>query len=534
MSSIAVVVSVVYSIIDISAGIRTGLPFYGALLLLSAITFFLNRRRQYTLSSVVFLTACNVIIFLFSSGDINRTGVYMYFLSIAVSSFVLFGLQKPVYSIGFSILPAVLFFVSYWGDVHLMPTMRFTDEYMKFIFATNFSVALLASLLQIIFLVMVNHSAEQELIHTAQELERTQERNDMVIHAVNAGVYEWSIPNNYVRISNQWKALLGWGENELQEVNLVSFLEMVHPEDRDRMQGTIDLHFKNRKPYSSEVRIRMKNGEYRWFIDSGITKFGPNGAPLLTVGSIINIHEMKLSEEKIRVQNELLGKANKELDSFVYSVSHDLRAPLSSILGLTNVYTMSTDAADKDDIVKLINNRASALDSFIKEVLDYSRNSRQELKITPLTILEVVREVVQGLNYMEGYDQLLIHIDIDPRFVVNCDYERLKVVLNNFISNAVKYRDPAKDSYIRIRASAGTSRWQLVIEDNGIGIRPEHVNKIFDMFYQAHTQSKGSGLGLYIVTETLNKLNGSVKVDSTFEVGSTFTIELPLTFEPVM
>ena len=98
----------------------------------------------------------------------------------------------------------------------------------------------------------------------------------------------------------------------------------------------------------------------------------------------------------------------------------------------------------------------------------------------------------------------------------------------------MKYRDPAKDSYIRIRASAGTSRWQLVIEDNGIGIRPEHVNKIFDMFYQAHTQSKRSGLGLYIVTETLNKLNGSVKVDSTFEVGSTFTIELPLTFEPVM
>jgi signal transduction histidine kinase len=235
-----------------------------------------------------------------------------------------------------------------------------------------------------------------------------------------------------------------------------------------------------------------------------------------------------LAEEKILQQNELLAKANKELDYFVYSVSHDLRAPLSSILGLANIYSMTADEQERADIIRMVGDRAQVLDNFIREVLDYSRNARLELKLHSLNLSEIVLEVLETFKHMEGFRNVEMRVDVDRQLTVTSDRERIKVILSNLLANAVNYRDHGKKSIITIRAVVNTEFWAVQIEDNGIGIKPEHHDRIFDMFYKAHDRSKGTGLGLYIVRETLHRLKGEIEVRSEYGKGSVFGFQVPM------
>jgi PAS domain S-box-containing protein len=349
----------------------------------------------------------------------------------------------------------------------------------------------------------------------------------MVVEAVNAGIYEWRVADQAIYVSPTWKRLLGYREDELKNISMDLYFSIVHPNDLGRINLTIAEHFKNKKPYFNEYRILNKSGEYLWFMDSGYTKFDNKGKPMITVGSIIDINERKLAEEKIIQQNDLLAKANTELDRFVYSVSHDLRAPLSSILGLTNVYTLSAEPSERETIIKLISDRANTLDAFIREILDYSRNSRRTLKLQWVNLRKLVDEVIEELGYMKGFERLRLEVDIDTALEVMTDRDRLKVVLNNLVANSVKYSDYGKDSFIRISSSLDSGRWSLAIEDNGIGIKPEHHERVFDMFYQAHDHSQGSGLGLYIVKETIQRLQGEIQMNSIYGSGTKFFIVMP-------
>jgi signal transduction histidine kinase len=234
------------------------------------------------------------------------------------------------------------------------------------------------------------------------------------------------------------------------------------------------------------------------------------------------------SETSLWQQNSLLEKTNKELDHFVYSVSHDLRAPLTSILGLTNIYKLTHEPPERDKIIDMISNRAKMLDAFIGEVLDYSRNSRLEPEIKSLAVRELIEEVLAGMKHMPGVEQVDVDIQCPPEFSVFSDRKRLKVVLNNLVANAIHYRDTSKQSKLVIKCYPAHGSWVTNISDNGIGIKAEHINRIFDMFYKANDRVHGSGLGLYIVRETLQRLGGQITVSSEYTVGTTFTIILPI------
>jgi len=272
------------------------------------------------------------------------------------------------------------------------------------------------------FLINRNKECEESLIASeeaiqkaADELKQSETRYAMALQGTRAGIYHWYVGANRVEVSPHWKSLLGYSPTEMTTLNLDIFFTMVHPDDAARTSEAVMSHIKNQLPYQNEVRLRTKDGEFRWFQDSGVGKTDASGNLEVVIGSIIDIHERKMAEEKVRQQNELLAKANKELDYFVYSVSHDLRAPLSSILGLTSIYSMSKTAGEKEDIVKMIGDRANVLDEFIREVLDYSRNSRLEVKPQPVMVLErhQPRAVGQarhafGIGFRLGRDRLAV------------------------------------------------------------------------------------------------------------------------------
>ncbi len=235
------------------------------------------------------------------------------------------------------------------------------------------------------------------------------------------------------------------------------------------------------------------------------------------------------SELDLLRKNEMLIKANEELDQFAYRVSHDLRAPLSSILGLINLYGLSPAAEEKQHIISLISGRVKKLDEFIRDILHHSRNMRLEVNTDAVQLHSLVHDVLSQINHMKDFGKQKIENQIPKDFVVLTDRSRMQIVLSNLISNAVKYYDPAKpEPFIRIYAEKQTTHWRLTITDNGIGIEESHLDKLFNMFYRAHAYGEGSGLGLYIVKEICHKMGGSVSVQSKYGEGSMFTVTLPL------
>ncbi len=258
---------------------------------------------------------------------------------------------------------------------------------------------------------------------------------------------------------------------------------------------------------------------------------------LISIYSLITVMKLNYEAQKrlqqikstVEDQNLELTKTNEELDRFVYSASHDLRSPLSSIKGLVNIFELDK-AAKKEEYLPKINDRIDTMDKFIKEITDYSRNSRVQVSFEYVLLFPLVNEVVSSIQYADNVDKIFFNIEIDEDFVIRSDEYRIKIILNNLISNAIKYADLKKEKpCVIVKAIKEEDVAIVQVIDNGIGIRDEFINKIFNMFYRATEQSTGSGLGLYIVSESVRKLKGTVEVESALGKGSTFSLRLPQT-----
>lgn len=535
-SLLLIAVAGFYLGLDYLNGMFEFLPWYGIMLGVGIACVVLNRMYFYRASSLLLLITVNALVFLFADVDHPIGGVFFYFMTVSVVGLILFSKEgNRVLQLIFGIVPILLGLAAILWDFNLIGFPPRNPEILQITFVANFTIGILTTVVIVLFLIIRNEESEESLIASeaamkkaSEDLKLSEERYSMALQGTRAGIYEWHVTEDRVEVSPHWKSLLGYSPSEMLGVRLETFMGMVHPDDTARVSAAILNHVKNQLPYQNEVRLRNKDGTYRWFQDSGVGKADTEGNLKVVIGSIIDIHERKEAEEKVRHQNELLAKANKELDYFVYSVSHDLRAPLSSILGLTSIYTMSKTPSEKDEIVKMIGDRANVLDEFIREVLDYSRNSRLEVRPQPIMIWEVVDEVLSGLEHMDGFDAMTVRTSIPSDLTVSSDRERLKVILANLYSNAIKYRDHAKESFLATKAYRTDGEWFLEIQDNGIGIREEHLPHIFDMFYKAHDTSRGTGLGLYIVQEAVQRLNGQIVVTSKYGVGTTFTIRTPL------
>jgi signal transduction histidine kinase len=235
----------------------------------------------------------------------------------------------------------------------------------------------------------------------------------------------------------------------------------------------------------------------------------------------------KEAEIKLQKTNQELSKRNTELDNFVYSVSHDLRAPIASVLGLINLARKDKDRNMKDTYLEMINNSALQQDHFIKEILDQSRNSRLDVKREEILFQPIIDETFSQLSFATPTGKAVEKIiSVQQEKPFYCDRWRLKVILNNIISNAIRYRN-GRDPVIKVNVDVTAHGAQLSIEDNGKGIAKEHLKNVCRMFYRATDDGAGSGLGLYIVKEAIDKLNGSIKIDSVEGQGTTVKLSIP-------
>ena len=257
---------------------------------------------------------------------------------------------------------------------------------------------------------------------------------------------------------------------------------------------------------------------FPYFIDNELQYVIING---------VDITELKKTQQTIETKNQELQKLNNELDNFVYRVSHDLRGPLLSIKGLVSLILNITNLDDDLlEYIHLIDTSATRLDGTIQEILEFSRNARLEIFKETFDVKEMVQGIFDDLRYATD-------TSIEMQYISECgdqiftDKYRLSTLLKNIIGNAVKYRRIGIDNaYVHFKISETDQKTIITVEDNGEGIAPANIDKIFKMFYRGSNTGVGTGLGLYICKEIVEKLKGSLEVTSELGKGSKFMITL--------
>lgn len=252
------------------------------------------------------------------------------------------------------------------------------------------------------------------------------------------------------------------------------------------------------------------------------------GVPVMLDNETIGIYGVYVDiTDRMRVEEELKIR-NAELDNFVYKVSHDLRAPLSSILGLVNLAKLPGNSDDPMDYIAIIGNKVQHLDHFIGDVLSHSKNLKMEVSISKVDLASIIDSTFTDLNYLQGAKEMIKNVKIDGVDFYS-DPWRISEIFRNLISNAIKYRqlDGSRMPEITVKIHIDNLRADISFADNGIGITEQNLNRIFEMFFRATEQSDGSGIGLYIVKNAVEKLGGQITVASKHREGTRFNIVLP-------
>jgi len=296
-------------------------------------------------------------------------------------------------------------------------------------------------------------------------------------------------------------------------------------------------HYTNLKPGTYTLYVKGSNNDGIWnakpatFTFTVLPYFYQTVWFKVLLGLIIILFLLLIYRTRVHsveLRNNELKKLNAELDRFVYSASHDLRAPLASVLGLVDLAEKETTNAMMYKYLKMIETTVKKLDAFTREITDYSRNARQELDIRLVHVDQLVTNTIDSLKFLDKDNKIEITVNITGDYELYSDPRRISVILHNLISNSYIYHLPQRPNpFIKIQVSKEYNRTIFKIIDNGKGIREEHLNYIFKMFYRASEGNNGSGLGLYIVKETVDKLRGRVTVDSKYGEGTAFTVIIP-------
>jgi signal transduction histidine kinase len=238
--------------------------------------------------------------------------------------------------------------------------------------------------------------------------------------------------------------------------------------------------------------------------------------------------ELQSKNNTINDTNIQLTRLNAELDSLVYRTSHDLRSPITSILTLVEIIKGEQEEVNRNAYLDMQTKTLFRLDALITDTLDFAKNKRMELNFEPVDFNELIQCALQDHVYAENSPYVTKIVEIEQKVKFISDRIRLKIVINNLISNALRYHNRDQEMpYLKILVTVSVSQAEIKIIDNGQGIEEKHLEHIFTMFYRANKATTGSGLGLYIVKDAIEKMGGYIKLESKINVGTEFVFVIP-------
>jgi PAS domain S-box-containing protein len=357
------------------------------------------------------------------------------------------------------------------------------------------------------------------------------ERLSLALEAGNLGFWDWHVPSGSVQFGGCWASMLGYQFDEI-EPHVRSWEKLVHPEDMPAVQRALEAHFKGERPvYEAEHRLLHKDGSWHWILDRGrVVERDERGAPVRVVGIHADIHEQHQIREELKA-------ASKRKDEFLATLAHELRNPLAPLRTGLAIIKRNPSGPEAAQAREMMSRQLSHMVRLIDDLLDVSRITRGKLEIRSddITLQSVVESAIEGSRpFIDAAHQTLsVELPIEE-VRIRGDLTRLSQVLSNLLVNAAKYTP--EGGYIKVAASMQGADVIVQVTDNGIGIPPEMLTSVFDMFGQVNQTLEraqgGLGIGLALVKRIVELHKGEVKAESLgLGKGSTFTIKLPARVE---
>ena len=325
-----------------------------------------------------------------------------------------------------------------------------------------------------------------------------------------------------------------------QAVSPEQIASRIHPDDQALSFRVWEHALATQQPLELECRILNQAGDYRWMLGRALPSRNEQGAVVQWIGTYTDIHEHKLAQERItqaqrllRDNNEELTRVNVDLDSFIYSASHDLKGPITNIEGLLQALAdeLPLEARQCPPVYNILGMLTRSVERFqhtIEQLSDVAKLQREHgLPLAPVPLAPVVQGVLLDLAPLLRSAGARLDLDLAEGVGVRFLEKNLRSVVYNLLSNALKYRAPARISRIQVRAHPDGPHLRLSVQDNGLGINATGQRRLFGLFERLHTHVEGSGMGLFMVRKMVENAGGRILVESEEGTGSTFTVLLP-------
>ena len=377
-----------------------------------------------------------------------------------------------------------------------------------------------------------------KIVELKREAHKYEEIGRLALEGGNFGIWAMDLANGVIQHYNGWKHILGYDDDDLAE-DMESYVELIYKDDYAKMREIFKKHLSGSE-FVVEYRIKCKDETYKWLRTKGkIYKWNPDGKPRMMIGTNEDITDRKRFEVDLReAYNQMLilkqeaEKANKSKSQFLANISHELRTPLNTIYGILQLVKKDNENLLPDRYINALNEATNTLISLINDLIDTStiESGTQALKMELFDLRNTVNSIYHNLLIIGNTKGLETSCYIDPSldFDVIGDELRLKQILTNLITNAVKFTDKGLISLrvTKIESDQNFERVEFKVKDTGIGIQEEFKDKIFDKFshndFMYNKRYQGTGLGLMISKQLASLMKGDIEFESEFGQGSTF------------
>ena len=373
----------------------------------------------------------------------------------------------------------------------------------------------------------ISNSLERKVI--LKKLTESEMRLKLAMQSANEGLWDWSIATGNVYFNKQWCNMLGFEQGEI-EPNIKSWETLVHPDDFGFVTQTLNRHLKGETAnYETVHRVKTKSGEWKWILDHGmVIERGADGEPLRAIGTHIDITLQKQTEAE-------LAKLLDMKDKFFSIIAHDLKNPFVTLMSFSEMLIDDFNDFSPEEIkanIQRILETSQITYNLLENLLAWARSQRGEIVLKPeyQSISNIVDDAssVFRMMYEKKKIRLINEIEVSDKALI--DKNTITTVIRNLISNAIKYTNPGGE--IIIRSSRNENNLLISVTDTGMGITPAELNKLFRidtrLSKEGTSHERGTGLGLILCREFMEKNNGTISVKSTPRIGSIFTISFPV------
>ncbi len=378
---------------------------------------------------------------------------------------------------------------------------------------------------------------QQQIDAGRSKLAQVSERLSLALTRANIGLWDWDATTDEVYFSPTYKTQLGYSADAAFR-DFDAWRSRLHPDDEKMALQRVEEYFAQKTTdYRSKFRMKCADGSYRWLLAQGNADFDSDGKPRRVMGVHIDIteqiaseHELQRLNEELAAANDALRESNFELQQFASVASHDLQAPLRGITGFAKC--LQDDYQGKlddlaDDYINRIVNSATRMQRLISDLLQFSRVESRSEPYELTNMNDIFKDAVQLLESTIDAKHALVTSEDLP--IVLGDPTQLCQLLQNLIDNGIKYHE-GNLPRVHVSVKRDENDWVFSLKDNGIGIDPDYVERVFEIFRRLHTQAvyKGSGIGLALCRRIVDRHHGRIWAESEPGQGSTFSFTLPV------